>query len=287
MKHFILWYLIGLLWMLGGCGGSQHEKTQSKVCSKAQLIVGGNEIWVNREGEGDITVVFEAGFGNDSSVWSQIAPKVREAGVRTFVYDRAGLGKSIIDTSAPYSIDNDVHILRRVLTSCDITGAVVMVGHAYGGGISLVAASQDERIRGIVLLDAMVPKVFANGELENNMKSMRAQYGEIRTKEPQLALVAIPWTEALPKTVQRVDEVELPPRLPIIDVVAERGSSSEEGAEVWHEAHAAFTANRPYREYILANGTSHDVMMEGAPELVIREIRRMVDQVRNKPRRVD
>jgi len=44
-----------------------------------------------------------------------------------------------------------------------------MVGHSYGGGISLVTASQDVRVRGVVLLDAVVPRTYGNGELEKNL----------------------------------------------------------------------------------------------------------------------
>ena len=94
------------------CGHSLAQETLASAhaanCSPAVLDIHGNKIWMNEEGKGNITVVFEAGFGNDSSVWSQITPRIQAAGVQTFVYDRAGMGKSTINTSTPYSIDNDV-----------------------------------------------------------------------------------------------------------------------------------------------------------------------------------
>jgi pimeloyl-ACP methyl ester carboxylesterase len=242
------------------------------------LRVDGNQIWVDHEGAGPVTAVFEAGFGNDSSVWADIAPRIRAAGAQTVVYDRAGMGKSTIDPGAPYSIDNDVHILRAVLTACGIAGPIVLVGHSYGGGIGLVAASRDQRIRGLVLLDAVVPGTFGHGELENNLATMRAQYDEIRAQAPELARVAIPWAEALPATVTRIDEVRVAPGLPIIDIVAEHGQNTADSARVWRDAHLAFTANQPSREYILAAGSSHKVMVD-RPAVVIEAILKMLDRV--------
>jgi pimeloyl-ACP methyl ester carboxylesterase len=275
MKYIVLTCL------LGACAQPQapHPPVATEACSPSVLRVGGNQIWVDKEGAGAVTVAFEAGFGNDSSVWAAIAPKIRAAGAQTFVYDRAGMGKSTIDTSAPYSIDNDVHILRTVWSTCGLTGPIVMVGHSYGGGIGLVAASQDERIRGIVLLDAVIAGTFGHGELEKNLTTMRAQYDEIRAQAPALAKVAIPWAEALPATVKRIDEVRVSPGLPIIDIVAEHGQNSADSAQVWRDAHIAFTANQPAREYILAAGSSHKVMVD-KPELVIDAILRMVANVK-------
>jgi pimeloyl-ACP methyl ester carboxylesterase len=277
MKYLVLSF-IGLLWILGACAQTQHMPVAARACSRSALRVDGNQIWVNKEGAGSVTAVFEAGFGNDSSVWAAITPKIRAAGAQTLVYDRAGMGKSTLDTSAPYSIDNDVHILRAVLTACGIDGPIVMIGHSYGGGISLVAASRDDRIRGIVLLDALVPGTFGQGELEKNLATMRAQYDEIRAQAPGLARVAIPWAEALPATMKQIDEVRVAPGLPIIDIVAEHGQNSADSARVWRDAHIEFTANHPSREHVLATGSSHKVMVD-RPAVVVEAILRMLDKV--------
>lgn len=268
--------------VLGGCAAAQHAPAAAPVCAQAVLPIGGDRIWVDKQGAGSVTVAFEAGFGNDSSVWAQIAPRIRAAGAQTFVYDRAGMGKSTIDDAAPYSIDHDVHILRTAWTSCGIAGPIVMVGHSYGGGMAVVAASEDARIRGLVLLDAVVAGTFGHGELDKNLATMRAQYDEIRAQAPALAKVAIPWAEALTATVGRIDGVRVSPQLPIIDIVAEHGQSSPEATQVWRDAHAAFTANQPAREYILAAGSSHKVMLD-KPDLVIDAIRRMIGKIQGAP----
>jgi pimeloyl-ACP methyl ester carboxylesterase len=268
--------------LLGACaqhGAPPHPPVATTSCAQAVLAIDRNKIWVDAEGAGEVTVAFEAGFGNDSTVWANIAPKIRAAGARTFVYDRAGMGKSTIDTTAPYSIDNDVHILTSALSRCGIAGPIVLVGHSYGGGMSLVAASQDPRIRGVVLLDALAPNVWPQEEIDRNLVAMRAQYDEIRARAPELAKVAIPWAEALPETVKRIDGVRLPATLPIMDIVAENGRDNAVSAKLWRDAHIKFAANNRYREYILATGSSHKIMVDKL-DLVVETILRMLAKLR-------
>ena len=237
---------------------------------------------MNEEGKGNITVVFESGFGNDSSVWSQITPKIQAAGVQTFVYDRAGMGKSTINTSTPYSIDNDVHILRSALANCHIKGPIVMVGHSYGGAISLLAASEDPDIAGLVLIEAVVPNVWTPTEVENNLKMMRPQYDEIREKAPELAKVAIPFAEAMPDTAKKVNALRVSDVLPIIDIEAEKGQNTPESTQTWREAHKQFTSGNPHREFVMAMGSSHKVMVD-QPDLVVKSILKMIETVRGTP----
>jgi pimeloyl-ACP methyl ester carboxylesterase len=246
--------------------------------SASRLSIEGNRIWVDKEGSGRLTVVFESGFGNDSSVWSNITPKIRAAGVRTFVYDRAGMGRSTLDESVPFSIEHDVHILQTALTRCAVHGPIVVVGHSYGGAMSLLLASQDKRIKGVVLLDAVVPKAWPKSEVDKNMTMMRAQYAEVREQAPALAKVAIPWAEALPQTAQRVDEIRLPNAMPVIDIVAENGQSDPASAQVWRTAHADFVAGDAHRRAVLAVGSSHKIMSD-KPDLVVQEILTMIDLI--------
>ena len=246
-----------------------------EACNPSVLAIDGNRIWAHRNGTGATTVVFEAGFGNDSTIWAGIEPRIRAAGAATLVYDRAGMGQSVIDTTQPYSLDNDVHILRTMLSRCGVTGPVVFVGHSYGGAIGLAAAGKDARFKGLVLLDAVVPGVWTPAEVDRNLKTMRPQYDDIRKQAPALARVAIPWAEALPQTAAEVNALRIDEKLPITEIVAEKGQSDPESAKAWHSAQAAFTTGHPARRYILAEGSSHKVMLD-KPDLVVESILAMV-----------
>jgi pimeloyl-ACP methyl ester carboxylesterase len=280
MKNTVLICSLVLAFRMLSPAQTAPAPASASNCSPAQLDVDGNKIWMNQEGKGSISVVFEAGFGNDSTAWSQIAPRVQAAGVRTFVYDRAGMGKSAINTAAPYSLENDVHILRKALAYCGLKAPIVMVGHSYGGAIALLAASEDPDIVGLVLIDAVVPNVWTPAEVENNLKMMRPQYDEIRQKAPDLAKVAIPWAEAMPATANKVNSLRVSETLPIIDIKAEKGQNTPDSAKIWLDAHKQFTSGNPHRELVMAMGSSHKVMAD-QPDLVVNSILKMVETVRN------
>lgn len=257
------------------------EGNTDRQCSQVQLPIDGNRIWVDKEGKGDTTVVFEAGFGNSSDVWSHIAPAIRQAGVQTFVYDRAGMGKSSIDSNAPYSLENDVHILRTALHDCGITRRIIFVGHSYGGAIGLVAASEEPQIVGLVLIEGVVPGVWSDEEVQRNLKAMRPQYDDIRKQAPGLAKVAIPWAEAMPESAKRLNSLKVSDTLPIIEIVAENGQPDPESRKTWHDAQARFTAGHPTRKYVFAAGSSHKVMAD-RPELVIQSILKMIPEANGR-----
>lgn len=218
-------------------------------CEDRLLAIGPDKLYVDLRGAGDTTVVFEAGFGNDSTVWTNITPEIH---ARTFVYDRAGMGKSSIGDE-PYSIEHDVSNLLSALDQCHVTSHVVIVGHSYGGAIALVAA-RDPRIERIILLDAMVPGI----DMSADLAKMKTEYEEVRREAPALARVAIPWAEALPATLRTLESTN--PRQPILDIVADHGQVQ------WHDAHVRFSST-PGRE-LRSVASGHKIPAD-APQAVI------------------
>lgn len=240
-------------------------------------------LWVDLEGRGEPTVVFEAGGGNDSSVWEQIAPRIRAAGFRTFAYDRAGLGRSPV-YAGPYRIEDEALALRAALTASGVRGPVLIVAHSYGGAIALLAAEKDPRVGGLVLLDALVPGTMPPGEVEAILAKYRPQYAELREKAPELAKAMIPLMEACPASARSLDAVQIPAGLPITDIVAEHTAiQSPQTEAIWSRAHAAFAAADPSRKAILATGSSHKVAQD-KPDLVVDSILQMAASIKAKAR---
>jgi pimeloyl-ACP methyl ester carboxylesterase len=248
------------------------------ICAQRTIPIDSNQIWADLEGQGKTTVVFEAGFGNDSSVWAKITPKIRAAGVRTLVYDRPGMGRSTFTTKTRYSLQNDALTLKTLLTACNITAPIVFVGHSYGGAIGLFDAQTDNRIAGLVLVDAVVPHVNPPAEIAANLAQMRAQYEDILIEAPNLARVAIPFAEKFTATNQTIDAIQIPNTLPVIDIVAGNGRPNPAAQQAWEKAHADFAKAKPNREEIMASQSKHKVMDDN-PDLVIRAILKMVSQV--------
>ncbi len=119
-----------------------------------QLVdIGGRALHARVLGEGDLTVVFEAGLGGSSFDWWAIAPEVAEF-ARVVAYDRAGMGWS--EPAAPprdtYAMVADLEALLRTL---NIEPPYVFVGHSMGGYIVRVYHSRHPNdVAGMVLVDA-------------------------------------------------------------------------------------------------------------------------------------
>lgn len=256
-----------------GCGGSTHAPPATQSDDVTAL-------WMQVAGDGDPTVVFEAGGGDDSSAWANIEPAVRlRSGVRTVVYDRAGLGKSPI-APGPYSVDHEVDALERALARFSIKGPIVLVAHSYGGFITELMAAHDKRVVGVVLVDANLPASFDAAEIAHVQAKYLPQLPALEKANPKLAQVMGPLLRAYPDTVARVKAAPFPPTLPTVDIVAEHswGDTDAEN-DAMKKAHADFVAAAPaVREAVFAAGSSHNVMRD-QPEIVISAIGRVIQRV--------
>ena len=214
-----------------------------------------NPLWASIRGAGSPTVVFEAGGGEDSSVWSELEPEVRDRyAVRTMVYDRAGLGRSP-PSPPPYRIDREADALRLELDRHGVTAPVVLVAHSYGGFVATIVAATDPRIAGVVLVDANLAGFFDDAQIERLLATYRPQFPALEEAAPELASVMIPVIEAYPATVARLGQVEIPAATPIIDIVAERTwVETPEEIEAIRRAHRDFVAASPHAASGLRRG---------------------------------
>ncbi len=252
------------------------------TCSPARVDVGGYRVWMQVAGEGEPTVVFENGGGDDASVWMKVEPEVRQhSGVRTVLYDRAGLGQSD-PKPGPYSIDNEVTALEQALRQCGVSGPIVLVAHSYGGFVSMLMAANDHRVAGIVFVDANLPGFFDDTEVKRIQAVYTPQFGALQRAKPELARVMIPLMQAYSETAKRVRSVSIPLTLPVIDIVAEKTwVDTPQEVAAMRQTHASFVAASPARQAVFAKGSSHQVMKDRT-DLVIDAVERMVVRVRDR-----
>ena len=128
-------------------------------------MTAGSEGWLDRPGarlryqtagpaDGPALVLLH-GFGLDRRMW---APQAGLAG-RFFLvtYDLRGFGASTpMDPGVPYTHADDLFALLDHLGA----GAVALAGLSFGGLVALQAAAQSpDRVRALVLMDALLPGV--------------------------------------------------------------------------------------------------------------------------------
>jgi len=241
-------------------------------------------LWASLRGVGSPTVVFEAGGGEDSSVWSELEPEVRgRCAVRTMIYDRAGVGRSPSSPPPPYRIDREADALRRELDRHGVATPVVLVAHSYGGFVATIVAATDPRVAGVVLVDANLAGFFDDAQIERLLATYRPQFPALEQAAPDLARVMIPIIEAYPATVARLRQVDIPAATPTVDIVAERTWVETPGEiEAMRQAHRDFVAASPHRRAVFAERSGHHVMRD-RPEVVLEAIGEVVALVRTRP----
>jgi len=146
---------IVLLFMVGFVYQSYSSYIDSTSFDKREemIDVGGYSLYVEDSGTGKVTVIFDAGMGDDSSAWNKVAAETSQFS-RVITYDRAGLGWS---EKSPNKRDSKTIVaeLHSVLEKKDITGPIILVGHSFGGvNIQRYALTYPEYIAALVLVDS-------------------------------------------------------------------------------------------------------------------------------------
>ena len=82
-----------------------------------------------------IPILFEAGGGDDGTVWTNIAKPVGDiTGATLITYDRAGFGRSELNANEQaidkHGIQNGVEELEAALTQLSYNGTIVLVAHS-------------------------------------------------------------------------------------------------------------------------------------------------------------
>lgn len=135
--------LLACLAPLTGCG-TQLRSHIARLDSGAVEVV--------TAGAGAVTVLFEAGLGDDWTPWDGVASEVARH-ARVFAYSRPGHGGS--DPAAtPRDPGHIVKELRALLSAEGQRPPYVLVGHSIGGGyMELFAKAHPDEVIGVVLVD--------------------------------------------------------------------------------------------------------------------------------------
>jgi len=106
------------------------------------------------QGEGPVTVVFEAGLGDTLEVWRKVQERVAAGCARTVSYNRAGYAGSA-PTAGERDAEAVVRELREALLDQGIAPPYVLVGHSLGGlYVQYFARQYPGEVTGLLLVDS-------------------------------------------------------------------------------------------------------------------------------------
>jgi pimeloyl-ACP methyl ester carboxylesterase len=120
------------------------------------LTVNGHKMHISCTGQGQPTIILDAGLGSDSFHWGGIQPALSTI-TRVCSYDRAGFGWSD-PLPAPRDADHIAHELHQLVLQASITGPIVLMGHSIAGiYMRDYAMRYPSGLAGLVFVDASTP----------------------------------------------------------------------------------------------------------------------------------
>ena len=231
-----------------------------------------------------IPILFESGGGNDGTIWYGILPAVSDVtGATLITYDRAGFGKSEIDTNR-HGILNGVKALETGLKKLGYDGPVVLVAHSLGGFYAtLYAYRNPKKVKAAVLIDE------SNMCFYNKQRIMSTQ--AIIDKQPKSKspgnLGNYYISVDFQNTMEVMSSAAFPDNIPATDLISER-TPFKDSADIidWKRCQQEFGRSAPNRKAVIAYGTGHYVFLDN-PSLAIDAIAMQYAQLLDKPQQED
>ena len=123
------------------------------------FVVNGHSMHLDCSGTGRITIVAEAGSGEDSLTWTLLQRSLRDQ-LRFCSYDRAGMGWSEAK-STPRDADAIAQELHTLLLAANERGPFVLLAHSLGGlYIRKFEQKYPSETTALIFLDAVTPATY-------------------------------------------------------------------------------------------------------------------------------
>lgn len=213
-------------------------------------------------------ILFEAGGGQDASQWDSIATVVHQRlGATVITYDRAGFGQSSLDTVG-YTILQEIKSLESALRQLGYQPTrLLLVGHSLGAFYNWIyAARHPTQVKGIMWADPRLPSY-------TDMRFARTYFQGLNRKDYESEYMSLYYLLArMERTSDFVRQVTLPASIPLLDLMAEKGPSSDaEENERFKADQRNLVKGHPNRRLVYLKGTSHNIPYD-QPGVLIEEL---------------
>jgi pimeloyl-ACP methyl ester carboxylesterase len=257
---------------------------------QGKFDAGGVNLYLICWGQGSPTIVFDAGMGADSNTWAKVLLDLRYH-VRVCAYDRAGMGKSDSQTGLRTS-GQMAEQLHTLLTSANVQGPYLVVGHSFGGMNMLVFADRYRaEVAGVALVDSVHPDLWQQllAVLPTPAPNESYALSEL-SKDFGLGWTDLPEPMDMATTLTQWRAVKSLGNVPLAVVVhadpeKKWGDIPPEVAaaleRVWLELDQEYLNLSSDSSLILAEHSGHFIQQD-EPQVVIDAILKLVDKARQK-----
>jgi len=222
-------------------------------------------------GEQGPIVILDAGLGDTSAAWENIAAEVSSF-ARVLIYDRAGLGRSD-PAPTPRACRDMVADLRHLLADAQLPPPYVLVAHSWSGiNARYFANEYPDEIAGMVLVDAV-----HEGKYE--------RFAEIQTEEQNIRMwAAVKDPAKNDEGIDRIASIEQVCAHPRIHdfplIVITRASAADAWNQIETSLQAEFLNLSTDSKQIISKSGDH-FLNNSDPELIVNAIREIVNTIQN------
>ncbi|MEA2562789.1 MAG: hypothetical protein QOH06_4293 [Acidobacteriota bacterium] len=174
MRRRLTLLAASILPLLGCASVRTFDEVRKTVPEDSFLKIGEQLVHIEQAGQGEPVILLH-GFGASTYAWRNVMPALAAA-FHVIAIDLNGFGY----TQRPrafesYTREGQAGLVLRVMDALGLDSANLM-GHSYGGGLSLFIASRHpERVRSLVLVDSSAP-TYAN-DRRNRAASVKPLLG--------------------------------------------------------------------------------------------------------------
>jgi pimeloyl-ACP methyl ester carboxylesterase len=237
-----------------------------------KAVVNGHRLYGYLDGEGETSVVLDAGLGGTAEDWSKIQPEVGKFS-KVISYDRAGMGHSD-KASIPRTCEDIVSDLRGLLIAANLASPYILVAHSWSGINSRWYANQyPEEIAGMVLVDAVHENKYE--QIEKILSAAQAERMWASVRDPSRNDESIDRIACIRQVRSNARVFDFPL------IVLTRATDTDEMNVIETSLQAEFLKLSSRSRQYFSKYADHYIQ-NSEPELVIDAIRQVVESVKAK-----
>ena len=223
------------------------------------------------KGEGT-PILFEAGGGDDSSVWAPILERIHKiTGTTLITYDRSGFGQSELNPKlknySDFDIENGIKELETGLAKLGYDDDIILVSHSYGGLYNLLYANKHpKKVKSIILIDATLSDFW-----NDDFLAMRDMFVDINTIPKGTGDYYLNYNYN--EIMRSLRNTQFPENIPVTNIFPDKSAPvyPEEYSNRWKKVHVDLGNNNNNITNIVAESSGHAIFNDN-PGLVINAI---------------